>query len=603
MIIIEAIEISNFRSIVRLDKGLSPNQLNIIVGQNDIGKSNFLKALNLFFNGETEIGNSYRFIDDFSKYAITPNKKAEEVTVKITFKIPERFQDKQTLIWTKVWRKEGLHKDELKTKTGRFPSGRSGASQWVKKIKYKYVPAIRGTEYFNYLMGDLHDALSEINPTAFNDASTKFIDGLKLQVELLVQNITNELGYSSQIGMPSNFKSLFSTLDFSLNKSGAMISLNKRGDGIKAQHIPIILKFIASHYKSIGGKAVINPDTIWGFEEPENNMEMGNAFKLAKIFAGYSDELQIFINTHSPAFYSLAKDFPDRTSLYLVKSLDDKSGTKLTNISLENIEIFDIEVGILPIISDYIQKEVELRQNAEKKAEELDKLRSNTKILVLSEDSDLTYIKMVFETQGYDMSTTEFISYESRSNLLAAMQSCKIKLTDKPDLTDIIFHRDSDIYDNDEPDKDRVAERLTSLNKINKIKYHLFQTSGYDVESYFINPEHIHELYPNFLLENIEQLINDATEETKQKSLDKLYNKIEQYRKEFELNGELIRFSYPKAINNLTELYNQNPSRYRYGKTVLGKLISKLQSGFKNVNLLQKTDKIQIPLLKAIILK
>jgi AAA15 family ATPase/GTPase len=48
MIIINSVEINNFRSIVKLDKGLSPDQLNIIVGQNDIGKSNFLKALNLF---------------------------------------------------------------------------------------------------------------------------------------------------------------------------------------------------------------------------------------------------------------------------------------------------------------------------------------------------------------------------------------------------------------------------------------------------------------------------------------------------------------------------------------------------------------------------
>ena len=96
---------------------------------------------------------------------------------------------------------------------------------------------------------------------------------------IIIENIAIELGYSSQIGMPAHFKSLFSTLDFSLNKGGVMVSLNKRGDGIKAQHIPIILKFIANHYKSISGKAVINPDIIWGFEEPENNMEMGNTFK------------------------------------------------------------------------------------------------------------------------------------------------------------------------------------------------------------------------------------------------------------------------------------------------------------------------------------
>ena len=603
MIIISSIEINNFRSIVKLDKGLAPNQLNIIVGQNDIGKSNFLKALNLFFNGETEIGTPFRFSDDFSKYAITPNKKAEEVKIKITFQRPARFKDKENMVWTKIWRKEGLSLNEIKTQSGKEPSGKSGTLQWVKKIKFKYVPAIRGSEYFNYLMGDLHDALSEINPSAFNNASEKFVDGLKTQVELLVENITTELGYSSQIGMPSDFKLLFSTLDFSLNKAGAIISLNKRGDGIKAQHIPIILKFIANHYKSISGRAVINPDTIWGFEEPENNMEMGNAFKLSKIFANFSDDLQIFINTHSPAFYSLAKEFTTKTNLYLVKSENEKTGTKLNLIDLENIQIFDKEVGLLPIITEYISKEVELRQSAEKKAEELSKLKSNTKILVLSEDKDLTYIMKICEIQNYDMTTTEFISYDSRSNLLAAMQSCKIKLTEKPELTDIIFHRDSDIYDNDEFDRDRVKDRLANLNKSGKIKHHLFQTSGYDLENYFINAEHIFSLYPDFTIENINNLICESTLETKDKSMDKLYNKMEQKRKEYESRGELFKYSHSNSIKELNELYDNNVERYRYGKTVLGVLIGKLSKGYGKIDLLQKTDKISIPFLKEIIEK
>ncbi|WP_438711027.1 ATP-dependent nuclease [Aquimarina muelleri] len=603
MIIIKSIEINNFRSIVRLDKKVNPNSLNIIVGQNDIGKSNFLKALNLFFNNETEIGHPFRFNDDFSKYTVVPNKKAPEIKIKIEFRTPSRFSQNESIIWTKVWRKYGLHKDEIKTIKGKVPSTRGGALQWLKKIKYKYVPAVRGKEYFNYLMGDLHDSLSEINPRAFNDASTKFIDGLKSQVELLVESISQELGYTSKIGMPTDFKLLFSTLDFSLDKSGAIISLNKRGDGIKAQHIPIILKFIASHYKSVTGRAVITPDTIWGFEEPENNMEMGNAFKLAKIFASFSGDIQIFINTHSPAFYSLAKEFTEETNLYLVKSENEKSGTKLFPVDADNTQVFDKEVGILPIISDYIQKEVELRLLAEQKTNQLLSLKSNTKYLVLSEDRDLSYVKKIFELQGFDINITEYISYESRSNLLAAMQSCKIPLTDKPDLTDIIFHRDSDMYDNDEFDRERVSERLTKLNESSSINHHLFKTDFYDLEAYFINSEHINQLYPNFEISQIETYIDESTEETKEKSIDKLYCKIEQYRKEYEKKGEVYKFSHSKYIKVIQDLYNSNPNRYRYGKTVLGVLVSKLSKGNGTIDLLKNSDKINIPFLKDIVSK
>src|SRR5262245_8819199 len=109
MKIIKSVEIINFRSIVKLETPFDFNHLNIIVGKNDIGKSNFLKALNLFFNGQTEIGVPFRFQDDFCKHAKVPNKKAPEVVIRVEFAIPYRFKDHEPLVWTKVWRREGLY--------------------------------------------------------------------------------------------------------------------------------------------------------------------------------------------------------------------------------------------------------------------------------------------------------------------------------------------------------------------------------------------------------------------------------------------------------------------------------------------------------------
>lgn len=60
MLRIKRIKIRNFRSIVDLD--IKVDKMNILVGLNDVGKSNVLKALNLFFNGETEPGVGYNFI-------------------------------------------------------------------------------------------------------------------------------------------------------------------------------------------------------------------------------------------------------------------------------------------------------------------------------------------------------------------------------------------------------------------------------------------------------------------------------------------------------------------------------------------------------------
>lgn len=56
---IKSIHVENFRSIKSIDAELS--QLAIFVGKNDCGKSNILRALNLFFNGETNPGVEFAF--------------------------------------------------------------------------------------------------------------------------------------------------------------------------------------------------------------------------------------------------------------------------------------------------------------------------------------------------------------------------------------------------------------------------------------------------------------------------------------------------------------------------------------------------------------
>ncbi|EFB9622617.1 TPA: AAA family ATPase, partial [Escherichia coli] len=54
---IRRIEITNFRSIQKIV--IDSARLQIIVGNNDAGKSNILRALNLFFNSQTNPGESF----------------------------------------------------------------------------------------------------------------------------------------------------------------------------------------------------------------------------------------------------------------------------------------------------------------------------------------------------------------------------------------------------------------------------------------------------------------------------------------------------------------------------------------------------------------
>ena len=51
--VIREIQIKNFRSIRNMT--ISARKHNVIVGLNDVGKSNILRALNLFFNNQTKL--------------------------------------------------------------------------------------------------------------------------------------------------------------------------------------------------------------------------------------------------------------------------------------------------------------------------------------------------------------------------------------------------------------------------------------------------------------------------------------------------------------------------------------------------------------------
>lgn len=154
MLKIKQVQIKNFRSIIRAT--LNFDQINIFVGLNDAGKSNILKALNLFFNDETEPGVEFDFETDYCKSAPIIAKKAKEIEIKITFSIPENYNDNAEVIWKKTWRKEGKNKNEY----NRSFKQRSKVPILFTRIKYKYVPAVKSNDYFKYLLVDLYKSIS-----------------------------------------------------------------------------------------------------------------------------------------------------------------------------------------------------------------------------------------------------------------------------------------------------------------------------------------------------------------------------------------------------------------------------------------------------------
>ena len=327
--------------------------MNVFAGLNDAGKSNVLKALNLFFNNETESDVEFDFEIDYSKYAPIKKHKAKEIIITITFEIPERYSYNEDVVWKKVWRSAGLHYDG--SNDWEFPPY-SKVSTLLKRIKYKYVPAVKSDNYFKSLLADLYmsiakEADSELVSKAeeYSSALDHFTNSIGLDVQKIV-------GINSNLIMPPNQVDIFKELIFlTKDLSGKSIDLAHRGDGIRAIHIPAILKYIAVHdNKLMFNTAPIT--TIWGYEEPENGIELKKCFELANELMEYSHDAQIFITTHSPAFYQLGNNENSRIN-YIYKGDDFSS-----QISNKN-DVFDLheKIGLMPIIAPVVaEKQSEL---------------------------------------------------------------------------------------------------------------------------------------------------------------------------------------------------------------------------------------------------
>lgn len=353
MMYIKEVRIRNFRSIMKADIVL--NNLSIFVGLNDVGKSNILKALNLFFNNETDYDKALDFNHDYSKFTPKRKKKAEEIIIELVFHAPTNYKESKDIIWRKVWRKSGLHFNETKfIDNTSFPS-KSKLYSWLQNIRFSYVPAIRDSSYFQILLAKLHDSLAETIELELRNAGDDFIKKIKSNTEEMINEIDIRLMINSQIKLPSNLQSLFKTLDFSTSEGSFEISLSNRGDGIKTRYIPVILKFISDQLNINKRKGSANVNMLWGYEEPENNLEMLAAFKLAQDFLDYSKDIQILITTHSPGFYTLKENNNEKVNLFKVIKEKNKEAEINELITYNDL---DSDMGIMPLIAPYVKEKV-----------------------------------------------------------------------------------------------------------------------------------------------------------------------------------------------------------------------------------------------------
>jgi predicted ATPase len=314
---IEKIRISKFRSIGP-NESFEAVDLNILSGSNDSGKSNFLKALNLFFTGQTELSIRYNSENDFNKWFRDNNVRGER-NIEIELRISKgNYGDKQGInkgfSARKTFRSDGGQETMFLDLQGRTLNQNSKSYNRAnaiisERIRYVYVPAVRDVRFRESIQRLIQEIANSTDKRSkskdLKDAFEKMELGIDNQLKGLTDYVKNLMNIEVETNV--NFSTLLESLTFETsekikivkrgksNLETQKVSLRNRGDGIQMQFFSFLLWFISKNDK--------RHFYVWGYEEPEIAFEFKRQFELAEIFdKTFTRVAQIFLTTHSPAF-------------------------------------------------------------------------------------------------------------------------------------------------------------------------------------------------------------------------------------------------------------------------------------------------------------
>ncbi|MDQ6786814.1 MAG: ATP-binding protein [Acidobacteriota bacterium] len=464
MKLIKQIEIKSFRSFGNRKqesyKLIKCNDLNIISGANDSGKSNVLRALNLFFNNLTDPNVIFNFDRDFHRIP-NPDEddvKVQLVTIKIWFDnqknkgknvtspvnvyLPAEFWVSKTWKRTSTYTNDDIItsierefekekgenfenflneeiKDKRTLKSVVKASLQRQLTDFLHSIQFHYVPAIKDRDYFSHLYGELQKTLWKSKKSTVERKKIDFEQTIQAETNQLMEEFKSSISASSIIDfnpvfeLPSDLINLFRALVVQTGN----VDLTLRGDGFQAKLIPEILHFISQKELTLTSASVRSGEKskkyfIWGFEEPENSYEYKNAQLLAEKFkTRFIENAQIFITTHSFNFVSLESE---NVSKYRVWKDNKFSSSKIAKIKSDpngrlNFEGNDFksdekkleeELGVFYLNSHL--DEIYKKQEEDLKAIQ-EKLSSINKPILYTEGNNVNFIKKAKEFFGSEL--------------------------------------------------------------------------------------------------------------------------------------------------------------------------------------------------------
>jgi hypothetical protein len=135
--------------------------------------------------------------------------------------------------------------------------------------------------------------------------------------------------------------------------------------------------------------------------------------------------------------------------------------------------------------------------------------------VVATEDTDKDALKAILWSNGFVEQDTEVASYTGCSKVDAAVVLGQF-LMDKAQHVKLVIHRDRDYMAADHSEAFEHRLNQTGITPL--------LTDSNDVESYFLNADHLHFLNPTISAARIQELIDGATNELRTKSIAAIVN-------------------------------------------------------------------------------
>lgn len=320
MNLIQRVEVEGFRSLRKVE--IRTGSFSAITGRNNSGKSNLLRALNLFFNDEIEPNIQLDFARDY--YRHRKGGGAQKITIGITFALPKTFnfrknyQDVAKLLKgasftiKKRWQRSRpdipvffLGDQELDAEKSLI------IRKFLGLIKFRYFQAgaspldtIRreGSSLQSLLLKRARISEQSEDQTPLFMALAEAAKTLLLDP---VRHFKSDLlsDQNAALLTPASIEDLFFPFAFQIASNGVTFDDSVQGSGIQSLLTLATSYMVDCDYSQRFG---YRQATIWALEEPEvylhSDLEATVASGLLSMTSEESARLQIICSTHSGLF-------------------------------------------------------------------------------------------------------------------------------------------------------------------------------------------------------------------------------------------------------------------------------------------------------------